>query len=540
MQVRFLPGALSHAPLLPSRLPVTERTIDVRPIPDRTPVEPVAPGRRGAAANLLRQHPWVAGAIALVLVSTGIVVWARARPGYDPYGWLVWGYQTIHLTLDLGGAPSWKPLPYLFTVPYALAGHYELWLWMITSVAVSLGGTIFAGRIAYRLTLRPERSQGTAGAAGAEPISAERRYAAIAAALFAGAVLLGIEDYAHYVLSVQSDPMIVTFVLAAIDSHLSGRPRWAFAFGVLASLGRPESWPFLGLYSLWAWRAIPSMRKLIVAGLALIPAMWFGIPVLSGNDPFVAGSLALRSPRALHESKIVGTVHRFTELQYLPVQLLSVLALVVAFLRRDRLILILGAGAVVWVMVEIAFSLHGWPALPRYLFEPAAVMIVLAAVAIGWILLAAPRLAGGLPKWAGAPVVVVLVATLVPGALQRVRVERHDLHHERARTAELNLLQAAINAVGGDKKVTACGKPVSDVAWVSALAYFVKLDVGPVGHRPSFERHQPYPIVVFLPEHNGWSVLPWHTAPAQRAACAILKGSYEISPGHPNGVPIPG
>ena len=25
--------------------------------------------------------------------------------------------------------------------------------------------------------------------------------------------------------------------------------------GVLASLGRPEVWPFLGLYAIWAWRA---------------------------------------------------------------------------------------------------------------------------------------------------------------------------------------------------------------------------------------------------------------------------------------------
>ena len=37
--------------------------------------------------------------------------------------------------LDTNAAPSWKPLPYLFTVPYALFGHYEMWLWMITAVA---------------------------------------------------------------------------------------------------------------------------------------------------------------------------------------------------------------------------------------------------------------------------------------------------------------------------------------------------------------------------------------------------------------------
>ena len=55
------------------------------------------------------------------------------------------------LKLDTNGAPSWKPLPFLFTVPYALFGHYQLWLWMVTSVAVSLSGAAFAWRIAFNL-----------------------------------------------------------------------------------------------------------------------------------------------------------------------------------------------------------------------------------------------------------------------------------------------------------------------------------------------------------------------------------------------------
>ena len=65
---------------------------------------------------------------------------------------------------------------------------------------------------------------------------------------FAGAGVLGISTYWHYMLSAQSDPMIVTLCLAAIDCHLCGRYRWAFALGALAALGRPEVWLFLGLY----------------------------------------------------------------------------------------------------------------------------------------------------------------------------------------------------------------------------------------------------------------------------------------------------
>ena len=56
-------------------------------------------------------------------------------------------------------------------------------------------------------------------------------------AMMAGAyatAVLGIEDYFHYILSSQSDPMLVTCVLAAIDMGLIGRYRWTLLFGVLA------------------------------------------------------------------------------------------------------------------------------------------------------------------------------------------------------------------------------------------------------------------------------------------------------------------
>src|SRR5450755_253730 len=196
-------------------------------------VEPALLGPpRSSLGLLMRRHRWVITGFGLVVASMILLLWARTRPGYDPYGWLVWGYQTLHLTLDLGGAPSWKPLPYLFTVPYALAGHYELWLWLITAVAVSLAGSVFAGRIAYRVT-----SSRSAELRSSKPLG---RYAPVVAAMFAGVGLLGLEDYMHYILSAQSDPMIVTFCLAGIDMYLCGRHRWAFAFGVLPRSAVPR------------------------------------------------------------------------------------------------------------------------------------------------------------------------------------------------------------------------------------------------------------------------------------------------------------
>ena len=86
-------------------------------------------------------------AVVVLAVSTGIVLWARTRPGFDPYGWLVWGHQAIHGALNTNAAPSWKPLPFLFTVPFALFGHYEMWLWMFFSTFVA-GASCCCGRVA--------------------------------------------------------------------------------------------------------------------------------------------------------------------------------------------------------------------------------------------------------------------------------------------------------------------------------------------------------------------------------------------------------
>ena len=463
------------------------------------------------------------------MVAGLLLLWARTRPGYDPYGWLVWGYQTLHLSLDLGGAPSWKPLPYLFTVPYALAGHRdELRLWMITAVAVSLAGSVFAGRIAYRVSAASQAARGGAGPA--------RPYAPIVAAVFAGVALLGLEDYMHYVLSAQSDPMIVTFCLAGIDMWLCGRYRWALVFGVLGSLGRPEVWPFLAVFVIWAWFKVPTLRWMLIGAVALIAFMWFGIPWITNGRPNVAGELALRSPRELHQNKLTGTIGRFVELHYLPLWIIAAATVGVATVRRERLVLALAAGIGAWLVIEIAFAFHGFPALPRYMFEPAGVAAVLAGVGVGWALSDLPALRRGVPWWVGIPVVVRLIAVLLPGAVSRLRAERTDLRIQRGRTNEIGLLQTTIGKLGGYGHIRACGEPVTIVEYASALAWTTRLDVGSVGYLPGLEQRRKYPIVLFATvSPGGWSVTPWHTRRAQRAECSNLRASYVLTKQNPSG-----
>lgn len=454
----------------------------------------------------------------IVVAAAVLLRWANTRPGYDPYGWLDWGYQTLRGSLDLGGAPSWKPFTYIFDVPYALLGHWALYVWMETAVAISLAGAIFAGRIAYRLT-------------GADR---EHRWAGIVAAIFAGAAVLGIQSYFHYVLSVQSDPMLVTFCLAAIDMWMCGRLGLAWWLGVIAGLGRPEVWPFLAVAGVWLLIKRPAMRWMVFAGAVITLFLWFGIPEITNGKPDIAGQLALKSPRELHSNKIIGTLDRFTSLNYLPLELAALVAVGLALLRRNLTVLILAAMAAGWVVVEVGFVLHGFPGVPRYVFEPAAVTGVLGGVAVGWLLLDVSKIHRSIPGWAGIPLVAILVAVMIPQGISEARAEHKDIAHERARTKEINKLGATINALGGWHRVLACGHPVLNVEYVSIFAWYVHLNTGVIGYRPKLELSQPHPVILFTSLPNGWAVTPYHVPSG--SSCARMRALYVPTARHPGGV----
>src|SRR5579875_713080 len=94
----------------------------------------------------------VVAALALLAVAVAVTLAAGTRPSFDAYGWLDWGRMTLHGGLDTNAAPSWKPLPWVFTVAFGLLGRGpELWLWMVTVTFVSLAGLAWAARLAWSL-----------------------------------------------------------------------------------------------------------------------------------------------------------------------------------------------------------------------------------------------------------------------------------------------------------------------------------------------------------------------------------------------------
>ena len=482
-----------------------------------------SPARGGAGA--LYRHRWPLSAVGLLVVALAVVKWAGTRPGYDPYGWLAWGHLTIHGRLDTNGAPSWKPLPFLFTVPYALLGRPALTLWMVTAFAVSLSGVAFAWRVAFVLV-------------GAPP---ERRYAAYVAGLVAGLAVLGIDQYLHSVLSAESDTMIVALCLAAVDGSLHRRYGWAFWAWWLAALGRPEVWAPMGLFVIWAWRERPALRRQMTIGIVLLPVLWFGIPALTSKSPFSAASLAQNSPRELHGNKVTGTISRFLGLDAAAVKLAALIAVALAGLRRDRPVLLVAGGVMLWVAVETAFALHGWPAVPRYMFEAAAATGVLAGVFAGRVILDAPLVvtwvrrrlparawparlttprAGG---WAAVIVLALFTVALFGAARERLAVERTDLTAQRARTREIGLLATVVDRLGGTRRILACGQPQIGIAWQSILAWDLETNTGRLYVSAKHEREHPRPLVNLYAHSYGWQAFPsnW-TSAAQAARCRGL------------------
>jgi hypothetical protein len=470
----------------------------------QTPPRQPAPQGSGRASRSRRSGwVWLAVAVAVVVVGLLFVLITGMRPAFDAYGWLVWGHQALQLSLNTNAAPSWKPLSFLFTLPYALLGRSALWLWMVTAVSATVAGAVFGGRIAYWLT------------ADGSP-----RWTAFVAAVFAGLGVLGIEGYGHFVLIADSDPMIVALCLAAIDFHLRGRPRVAWVMLALAALGRPEVWIALVIYAAWGWRSVPAMRRDVVIGLFAVVGLWFGIPILTSHDWFAAGHVASSSSTPVHGNKFTGVINRFLGLYEFPMQLAVLVAVAVAAIRRDFKWLILAGFAVLWVAVEIGFALHGWGASKRYMFEPAAVLVVIAGAGIGGLLALAPGRA--LIRWVGVAAVIGFVVAMAPHAQIRARLLHNGIVLGRQWALQIHRLQSVIATAGGTAKITACGQAVTAVSFQSILAWELGENVSQVGWSPPYWTSLHRPIVIFTPVGAGWIVTPVHTAPGMVKMCAHL------------------
>ena len=262
------------------------------------------------------------------------------------------------------------------------------------------------------------------------------------------------------------------------------------------------------------------MRLLTVLGLALIPAFWFTIPALTSHSWFISGDLALNQATVIRGNKILGVISRLRSLYELPMQLAFVCGVVLAAIRRDRVTLAIAGAAVLWVVIEVGFAYHGWSAVSRYMIEPAAVMVVVAAGAVGRLLAETPRPV--VLRLVGPAAVIALLVTLAPTAESRVRTAHQQILKERASAKRLDRLEDIIEREGGLRKIRSCGQPVSSIGLQSTLAWELHMNVGNVGYNPGHAIKRGQPIVLFKPHKLGWQIRPYNLPRADQTRCASL------------------
>jgi hypothetical protein len=314
------------------------------------------------------------------------------------------------------------------------------------------------------------------------------------AAVVAAVGLLMSRQYVGYLLPHgMSEPMMVAFLLWALDRACDGRRETAFWLGVCAGLLRPEIWPFLLGWALVlarrpagdAPRARLALRLRLAGGLLLLPVAWYLPDYLASGEPFRAGEgvpvpggpLTQPVPGLAVVHQVVDDVPRF-------VLVGAAIGIVIALGRalgtvdarsRPRLLGLVALGAGWITVVALMAQADRSTGVSRYVLPTYALMAVLAGV--GWA-----TLLGGLVRWvrtrrtvvpvvASGLVAVVGVATVVSSVAAWSQAAQDEVPELRYQAGLARSLPRAIEAAGGADVVRGCGQiwtsryQVPYVAW---------------------------------------------------------------------------
>jgi hypothetical protein len=442
------------------------------------------------------------GLTALVLACVGLAAASLLLGSgltYDPWAWLVWGRNVADLDLVMGTAPSWKPLPVLFTTVFSFAGDAAPELWLVVSRAGALLAVVMAGRLAARwCDCRLRWLAGLTAAAG----------------------LLIVHEYLRRAAVGNVEPLMVGLALLAIERHLDGHGRQALVLGALAGLVRPEIWPFLGVYAIYLWFTDPRSRALVVAAIAMIPLFWFGGALWGSGDALQAQHVVTTPGRptagAQTQHHGLRAYTDFAGMLPLAVILLAALGLVLSLKPRSsmlRPVALVAAAAAAWVTILSIMVERGFTVIPRYLFMPAAFVAILAGIGMA----RAIDLVGGRSlRLAGAIVLAVAAAGLLSaGELRTLRADWRAVSSQAERDRNL---AAAVELAGGADPVLACGDPVT--AWFekTVLAWELGVDLPEViGH------DRPGPQIKFV--YRGAGANDWQIVASCRDGRSIRSAS---------------
>jgi hypothetical protein len=363
----------------------------------------------------MRAAWWAASGLALAAASLAL----PSAPTYDPWAWLVFGreiavpgpgFSTIAST-------GWKPLAVLFTAPLALTGSAAPSLWLMV--------VRFAGLAALALAFR-------LGARAGGPI----------AGATAALALLTTSEWLRYLAAGNIEPLVVALVLGAIELHLGGRLDAAFVLGALAGLARPEVWPLVGAYAVYA--AVLHRRWWPLAlGVPGMFALWV-VPDWAGSGDLLHTFHLARisaEPVSLQGTgdPAVELLRGTASIAPAPVWIGALCGLAFGWRTRDPTVAALASVAAAWAGLTVVATALGYPAVPRYLVVPVAVCCVMAGIgAVAVVRLASDRRGR-------AALAVVLVAACAPFAVSRADRMYDQAAEAKARAEKLSALWRAVD-----------------------------------------------------------------------------------------------
>ncbi len=484
------------------------------------------------------------GGVALVVSILSLLI--PSTPSYDPWSWIVWGREIVHLDLHTVAGPSWKPLPVIFTTLFAPFGQAEPDMWLVLARAGAFAAVVMVFRLSYRLT-RQIGSYFTAGDATSliGPGILAGVIAALSLTLSGGYISDNALGY--------SEGLATAVILIALERALDGFPRQAFAVGFLAALDRPEIWLLWGPYGLYLFWKDPEARRLVIGLFVLIPVFWFG-PEYWGSGHFLRGVSRAQHPRSNSLafahcpfcSELVDAAWPTILLRIKIVAALLIGGVGFILWRRWRepggpglrspqlraMAATAGAGllGMLWFLVIAIMTQAGFSGNNRYLVIGSALVDVCGAVAWGW---AATELSNLLPHllarvrgrrdgagaqqgrtpattW-GAVALAALAFALVPNWVGANLIDIQKTHKALVYQAHLREDASRIIARGGGgAKLLACGTIMTEGFQVPLVAWTLGVHTARIGGPPSTgEPPGPAPNVILqAAAHTGSTPLP--------------------------------
>ncbi|MDQ8045618.1 MAG: hypothetical protein AAGC46_08300 [Solirubrobacteraceae bacterium] len=465
MTASELPQRNGHTP---PASPVDEATSPADADASRT--ESLLAGlRRKRLVDLTEPGPltlrWGLIAVASLVIAGIFTLLYGGAPTYDPWAWIIWGREILHGDLVTTSGPSWKPLPMVFTIPFALFGGAAPGLWMWIARAFAIAGIAAVADLASRLSGR------------------------LAAALAAVGIAVAPLYYAYGVQG-SSEGMLVLVCCLAATSWLDDRKNRAFWWLVAAALIRPEAWAFvavLGLERLWR---SPKRITWIGAAGAFVIAAWL-VPEKIGSGSFMRAASRAHDPNpdsaAFAKSPTLNVLGSMGNLLlWVPLigVIIAVLLGVIAWRQDDgrrmiekpvlRVAALLGGVSFVWVAIVAGMTEGGYAGNPRYLAPALGLLVAVGLGGVGWLVRELAR--RGLAVVGEFLVMAALVSMVLVAAL-RLPARTEEIIWQKENLAELKVLA---KQPGTKAAVLRCGPLLAHPLMVPPIAWTFRLHIDQV------------------------------------------------------------